>query len=124
MDIKVAATILVAMYVISGLTKVASLGSSEAERLSRALGGLSLRSSTVLVFLAGVIELVGSYMILRGVWTTDKKMVDTGSMILAVFTVLATLIFYAFPFRYKPFLSNMTALAALLLLPKVCELAK
>jgi len=124
MDIKVAATILVAMYVISGLTKVASLGSSEAERLSRALSGLSLRSSTVLVFLAGVIELVGSYMILRGVWTTDKKMVDTGSMILAVFTVLATLIFYAFPFRYKPFLSNMTALAALLLLPKVCELAK
>ena len=73
MDIKVAATILVAMYVISGLTKVASLGSSEAERLSRALSGLSLRSSTVLVFLAGVIELVGSYMILRGVKIARKN---------------------------------------------------
>lgn len=123
MEIRIAATILVAMYVVSGITKVASLGSSESERLSKALG-TSLRVSTALVLAAGIVELVGSYLVLTGVWNANQERTSLGSKMLVVFTILATLIFYTFPFRYKPFLSNMTALAALLLLPEVCALAR
>lgn len=122
MDLKVAATFLVAMYVVSGLVKVQSMGTSEAKRLAGALN-ITLKTATALVLIAGLVELIGSYLVIEGVWKTDNSKVKRGTGILAVFTVLATLIFYARPLKYKPLLSNMTALAALLLLPKVCELA-
>lgn len=125
MEIKLAATLLVSMYVISGMTKIFTFGTSEAERFAKALGNrVSLNASIFIVFVAGIVELVGSYLVVSGVWTRQKQLVGLGSMILAVFTLLATLIFYAFPFRYKPVLSNLTAFSALLLLPRVCALSR
>lgn len=119
------ATFLVLMYAVSGANKVATLGVAEAERFATK-AGVGMRAATRAVFLAGVWELVGAGLVLYGVWCQTGKEalrgVRAGTSMLAAFTVLATLIFYTRPFRYKPFLANMTALAGLLLLPKVCEL--
>jgi len=122
-SIEVAASALVAMFVISGMTKVLTLGASEAIRFSDKTG--FRKYAQHMVFLAGIIELYGSFLILRGVWQDDKlslNRVHRGSNVLIVFTVLATLIFYVKPFKYKPTLANMTTIAGLLLLPQVCEL--
>ena len=125
-SIEVAASVLVAMFVISGMTKVVTLGASEADRFAEKTG---FRKYTQhVVFLAGVIELYGAFMILRGVWqdnTSQKaslKRVHHGSNILVAFTLAATVVFYIKPFKYKPTLANMTTIAGLLLLPQVCEL--
>lgn len=120
-----AASFLVAMYVASGAHKALTLGVSEAERFAKKTG-LGMKSATKFVFLAGIWELVGAAFVLHGVWLAKGKRalynVRVGTTMLAIFTILATLIFYVRPFRYQPFLSNLTALAGLLLLPKVCEL--
>tara|TARA_B100001175_G_scaffold149952_1_gene127123 strand:+ start:251 stop:643 length:393 start_codon:yes stop_codon:yes gene_type:complete len=124
--IEVAASALVAMFVISGMTKVVTFGTSEADRFAEKTG---LRKyAQHVVFLAGVIELYGAFMILRGVWQHNAsqkaslKRVHHGSNVLVAFTVAATLVFYVKPFKYKPTLANMTTIAGLLLLPQVCEL--
>ena len=122
--VKLAATGMVCMYLISGLMKVRSFGVNESERFSKK-SGVCMKNSQRLVFLAGVVEIYASVLILRGVWSTNMRLQDVklGSSILAIFTVLATLIFYVLPgFRPYPVLSNLTALSGLLLLPLVCEL--
>jgi uncharacterized membrane protein YphA (DoxX/SURF4 family) len=115
------------MYVASGAHKVFSLGVSEAERFAKKTG-LGLRIATQIVLLAGIWELIGAALVLHGVWSAKGKYalqhVRLGTTMLAIFTILATLIFYVRPFRYQPVLSNLTALAGLLLLPKVCELRR
>ena len=126
MRIEVAASALVAMFIISGLTKVMSLGASEADRFAEKTG--FRKYAQHFVFLAGVIELYGAFMILRGVWQDNVpqkvalQRVHHGSNILVAFTIAATAIFYLKPFKYKPTLANMTTIAGLLLLPQVCEL--
>lgn len=122
--VKLAATGMVCMYLISGIMKVRHFGANESERFSKKTG-TCMKNSQRIVFLAGLIEIYASFLILRGVWSTNMSLKDVklGSSILAVFTVLATLIFYVIPgFRPYPFLSNLTALSGLLLLPLVCEL--
>lgn len=122
-SIEVAASALVAMFVISGITKVVTLGASEADRFAEKTGFRKYAQHIVL--LAGVIELYGAFMILRGVWQDNNlslKRVHHGSNVLVAFTVAATLVFYVKPFKYKPTLANMTTIAGLLLLPQVCEL--
>ena len=79
-------------------------------RMSSKLGiGKSL--DFFLVFTAGIVELAGAYFILEG-----KKNVELGISILIFFTILATLLFYTFPFKFKPFLANLSTIAALWLL--------
>ena len=122
--VKLAATGMVCMYLISGLMKVRSFGANESERFSKK-SGVCMKNSQRIVFLAGLVEIYASFLILRGVWSTNMSLKDVklGSSILAFFTVLATLIFYVIPgFRPYPVMSNLTALSGLLLLPLVCEL--
>ena len=122
--VKLAATGMVCMYLISGIMKVRSFGANESERFSKK-AGTCMKNSQRIVFLAGIVEIYASFLILRGVWSTNMSLRDVklGSSILSVFTVLATLIFYVIPgFRPYPVLSNLTALSGLLLLPLVCEL--
>lgn len=122
-SIEVAASALVTMFVISGMTKIVTLGASEADRFADKTG--FRKYAQHVVFLAGAIELYGAFMILRGVWKDNNlslKRVHHGSNVLVAFTVAATLIFYVKPFKYKPTLANMTTIAGLLLLPQVCEL--
>ena len=122
--VKLAATGMVLMFVISGMMKVRSFGSNESERFSKK-SGVCMKNSQRIVFLAGLVELYASFLILRGVWSSNMNLKDVklGSSILAIFTILATLIFYVIPgFRPYPVLSNLTALSGLILLPLVCEL--
>lgn len=122
-SIELAASMLVAMFLISGLSKVVSLGASESERFAQKTG--LGRYSAHIVFLAGVIELYGASLILMGIWRNDRRSLDRvhlGSSILIAFTAAATAIFYLKPFKYKPTLANMTTMAGLFLLPQVCEL--
>ena len=129
--LEIAATGLVLMFLFSGLMKICTfLGYcvgkskvSESERVSKKTG-MCLPNASRIVFLAGVIEVLGSFLVLRGIWSSKKNISDvkTGSMILALFTILATLLFYVYPFKVRPFLANMTALSGLLLLPLVCGL--
>ena len=125
-SIEVADSALVAMFVISGITKVMTLGASEADRFAEKTG--FKKYAQYVVFLAGVIELYRAFMILQGVWqdnvsrNASLKRVHHGSNVLVIFTVAATLIFYLKPFKYKPTLANMTTIAGLLLLPQVWEL--
>ena len=120
-SVQMAGTMLVAMFVISGMTKVLSMGHSESDRFALKTG--VRRYAAHIVFLAGLVELYGAAMILAGVWRSDSRSserVHHGSNVLAVFTIVATLIFYTRPFKYKPTLANMTAIAGLVLLPRVC----
>ena len=122
--VKLAATGMVLMFVISGMMKVRSFGSNESERFSKK-SGVCMKNSQRIVFLAGLVELYASFLILRGVWSSNMNLKDVklGSSILAILTILATLIFYVIPgFRPYPVLSNLTALSGLILLPLVCEL--
>lgn len=121
--LRFAASGMVLMFVISGLMKVRSFGVNECERFSNKTR-ISKKNSARIVFVAGLVELYASFLILRGVWSSKKNLKDVrlGSSILAVFTVLATLIFYINPFKPYPVLSNLTTLSGLLLLPLVCEL--
>ena len=121
--IRLAATLMVTMFVVSGAMKVRSFGASEALRLAKRT---RLHESTAarIVFVAGVIELVGAFLVLKGVWSPrpSHRDAELGALILASFTVLATLIFYVSPLRPYPLLSNMTVLSGLILLPMACEL--
>lgn len=122
--VKLAATGMVLMFVISGIMKVRSFGLNESERFSKK-SGVCMKNSQRIVFLAGLVELYASFLILRGVWSSNMNLKDVklGSSILAIFTILATLIFYVIPgVRPYPVLSNLTALSGLMLLPLVCEL--
>lgn len=121
--LKFAATGMVLMFVISGVMKVRSFGLNEADRFQKKTGVCKMNAPRY-VFLAGVVELYASYLVLRGVWSEKKSLGDVklGCSILAVFTVLATLIFYTSPLKPYAMLSNLTTLSGLLLLPMVCEL--
>ena len=124
--LKLAATGMVAMFMVSAMMKIRSWGASETERFSTKTG-ICKPNSQRIVFLAGIIELFGALLILRGVWSNASPLarrsdVELGAAILAVFTVLATLIFYTMPFRPYPFLANLAVLSGLVLLPMVCAI--
>ena len=119
-SVKIASSLLILMFVISGFTKVISFGNSEAKRLLKKLPFLTIFLSTVIVFCAGLWEIIASFIVLYGVWNNNNKYLQIGSYLLIVFTILATLIFYFFPFKHLPFLSNLTTIGALFLLPYIC----
>ena len=119
-SVKIASSLLILMFIVSGTRKVFSFGSSEGKRLLKKLPFLNISLSTVIVFCAGLWELVASAIVLRGIWNDENKYLQFGSCMLVIFTVLATLIFYCFPFKYLPFLSNLTTTCALFLLPFIC----
>merc|ERR1711869_117408 len=108
------------MGIVSGLNKVITLGKSEAKRFSKKMNNLDKSLSQFIVFGAGVWELVASAIILYGIWNLNNIFLNYGSLMLMIFTIMSTLIFYVFPFKYLPFLSNLTTLCALFLLPHIC----
>lgn len=119
-SVKIASSFLILMFVISGVTKVLSLGKSESKRLSKKLMNLNKNLSQMIVLMAGIWELVASTIILYGIWNFETNYLKFGSLMLVIFTIMATLIFYVFPFKYLPFLSNLTTTCALFLLPFIC----
>ena len=108
------------MFIVSGLTKFFTLGKSESKRLSKKLFNLDKTFSQFIVFGAGLWELIASIIILYGIWYSNKSFLHYGSLMLIIFTIIATVIFYTKPFKYLPFLSNLTTTCALFLLPFIC----
>ena len=49
--------------------------------------------------------------------TLNNNLILIGSISLVVFTIAATFMFYIFPFKHLPVLSNLTTICGLLLLP-------
>jgi len=89
------------MFIVSGLSKVFTLGNSEAKRLSKKLMNLNERFSQLIVFGAGIWELLASAVVLYGIWNFNTHYLQIGSLMLVLFTIMATIIFYVFP--YSPF---------------------
>jgi uncharacterized membrane protein YphA (DoxX/SURF4 family) len=128
--IKIVSCFLVLMFIISGLSKTITLGKSESSRFSVKLSKLLTleKSNTlinenigqVLVFIAGIWELVSCIILIYGIFTLNSKFIFGGSLSLIIFTILATIIFYVFPFKHLPILSNLTTICALILLPFIC----
>ena len=58
--------------------------------------------------------------LLYEIWNLNQTMIIIGSISLVIFTITATFMFYIFPFKHLPILSNLTTLCVLLLLPFIC----
>lgn len=119
LPIQIAIFLITLMFIVSGFDKIATLGSSEALRLSNKIG-TNINISTIIVIVAGIYELVASGMLLYGSYTKNVNLVSIATYSLIIFTFLATAIFYAFPFKFKPFLSNISVMAGLYLLLNIC----
>ena len=52
-SIKIASSFLILMFIVSGLSKVLTLGNSEAKRLSKKLMNINKTLSQIIVFSAG-----------------------------------------------------------------------
>jgi hypothetical protein len=119
--LKLAVVMFVMMFKVSGTTKILNFNSPKSEglRLSKALN-ITLSTSENLVLIAGIFELVMTGMVIYGIYH-DKSYLKPGVYGLMAFTALVTLVFYASPFKYKPFLSNLSVLTGLYLILRVCE---
>ena len=121
------ASLLLLMFIISGLDKVKTMGSSESTRLMKRIPFLNATMAKNLVLLAGIWELVSCAAILHSLWVKDEssrriQLVRYGCYSLLVFTVIVTLVFYVNPIQKYPLLSNLTTVCALILLPEVCSI--
>ena len=108
------------MFFISGATKVSSLGASESSRLATKLPEGIAEYSQMIVLLAGLFELMSSLAVVYGSVSNKPDIAIYGIYGLILFTTLATLIFYAFPFKYKPALSNLSVISGLYLMMNIC----
>lgn len=116
----IAIIIFLLMFFISGATKVSSLGASESARLATKLPECIADFSQAIVLLAGLFELISSFAVVYGSISNKPDISTYGIYSLIIFTILATLIFYAFPFKYKPALSNLSVISGLYLMLSVC----
>ena len=116
---QVSVFLIVLMFIISGFDKTVSLGTSEMSRFSIKTG-LPNDISQIIVLSAGICELLASGMVLYGTFNNDPMIASIGTYILILFTLLATLIFYTIPLKYKPFLSNLSVMAGLYLMLNIC----
>lgn len=116
-----AVVLFVLMFIVSGGNKLFNNKNSLSEsiRLSKKIN-MSIDSSKKLVILAGLWELAMAGLIIYSIYY-DKKYLEIGVYGLMFFTLLATLIFYTRPLKYKPFLSNLSVLTGLYLMLRICE---
>jgi hypothetical protein len=108
------------MFVLSGISKVSSFGASESARLATKLPEGISEFSQIIVLLAGLFELISSLAIVYGSFYEKPDIAIYGIYGLILFTLLATLIFYTFPLKYKPALSNLSVISGLYLMMNIC----
>lgn len=118
--VQLISSLLILMFLISGFSKIFTLGKSESKRLSKKLNIDNQDISRIIVFLGGLWEIISCIILLYGIWTSNQQLIIIGSISLVIFTIAATFMFYVFPFKYLPILSNLTTICALLLLPFIC----
>ena len=127
-DTQFGISLLVFMFLVSGVDKVLTLGARDTPRFVKRLPMLPSNLAQMIVFAAGIFELIASGMILYGTYNKDSNIATIGSYMLIGFTILATLIFYTFPIEglFKAghqkyaFLGNLTTIAGLYLMLKIC----
>ena len=114
------------MFIVSGFSKLFSEGtqSFDVERIQKVFRKLWInipRSYTFyILILVGIFELAASGVILHDVFLdeTSKGRLSSRSELavlsLLAFTVLATLMFYVFPAKFRPLLANVSAISGLL----------
>lgn len=107
---------MIIMFVYSGISKIITLGQSEGNRFAKKVN-ISPNYGNIIVLLAGIFEIVCCLIIIYGTLSDKKKYIKTGIYGLVIFTILATLIFYTFPFKNIQFLSNFTIMCGLLMVP-------
>lgn len=120
--IKLSIILYILMFIISGYKKVSTFGVSEGARLAEKTG-LSENLATYVVLGAGLFELLMSAMIIFGLF--NKKYINYaqyGIYGLMIFTLLATIIFYVNPIKFKPLMSNLSIFTGLFLILNVCML--
>lgn len=115
--VKFISSLLILMFLISGLSKIFTLGKSESKRLSKKLNINNQTISQTIVLIGGLWEIISCIILLYGIWALNLTMIILGSLSLVVFTIAATFMFYIFPFKHLPVLSNLTTICGLLLLP-------
>lgn len=120
LSLKYSIILFILMFIISGFNKVVSLGDSESLRFSNKTG-INQDISKYIVLLAGLIELISCLVIIYGIFNSNISIAKYGIYSLILFTILATLIFYAFPIKYKPLLSNISVATGLFLILNVCD---
>jgi len=118
--VQLISSLLILMFVLSGFSKILTLGKSESKRLSKKLNIDDQNISRIIVFLGGLWEIISCIILLYGIWSLNETMILIGSISLVIFTIAATFMFYIFPFKHLPVLSNLTTLCGLLLLPFIC----
>jgi len=118
-DLKLSMVLFITMFIISGYNKTITFGESEMERFSLKTN-IDIETSKIIVFLAGLLELIASAMIIYGLFTDNITITKYGIFTLILFTILATLIFYTMPLKYKPFLSNLSIITGLYLILNIC----
>ena len=127
----VAVIAIVGMYLVSAIDKLISIsdnpmGGDDTERLKKKyslskagkkISKLVDRFAGPVVIIGGLIEFAGSVGLLYGYFRGDKKIRQASVATLIVFTILATLMFYANPivgYRALPIVSNINAMGGLL----------
>tara|TARA_B100000927_G_scaffold276461_2_gene257268 strand:- start:476 stop:856 length:381 start_codon:yes stop_codon:yes gene_type:complete len=120
-ELNFAVVLFVLMFIISGSNKLLNYNSpaSEALRFSKKTG-IGMSNSENIVLLAGFWELIASAVVIYAIYK-DKTNLKPAIYSLMLFTLIATLIFYVKPFKYKPFLSNLSVFTGLYLILRVCE---
>lgn len=118
--VQIISSLLILMFLISGFSKIFTLGKSESKRLSKKLNIDNQDICRIIVFLGGLWEIISCIILLYGIWNLNETMIIIGSISLVIFTIVATFMFYIFPFKHLPVLSNLTTLCGLLLLPFIC----
>ena len=118
--VQLISSLLILMFVLSGFSKIFTLGKSESKRLSKKLNIDNQNISRFIVFFGGLWEIISCIILLYGIWNLNETMIIIGSISLVIFTIVATFMFYMFPFKHLPVLSNLTTLCGLLLLPFIC----
>ena len=122
MRLELAGTFLVAAIGERAGSRVASLGTTEAKDLVAQVQSLVKVAPTTLMaqrvlIMVGLLELVGVFFVLRGVWFANVGSVNIGVAILSILTVLWTLFFHVRPkVSVRKLLSCLAGVSALLLL--------
>lgn len=109
------------MYIWSGVSKILSMGQQEAGRLAGKLPMVPKNLIPLIILAAGIWELVAASSAIYASFEPKKYQLlgSISTMSLTVFTILASLIFYTFPFKTIPFLANLTAIGGLLTLSQI-----
>lgn len=112
------------MFLISGLYKIRDFQPTVAGFIEKT--GISLNLAIIAIACAAMLQIFASVIIIyesidnQGIY---RKAAMFSAYALAVFTVLATLVYYFPPYgkNYYPFISNVTTFGGLLLLAKAFE---